>query len=434
MRLISTLKLLVPVATLVVASTVQAADDPTIEYRVVKGDTLYGLAKEYLVNDAAALRVQRLNAVREPRRLPVDRVLQIPRDLLRYEPVAVRVRSFSGPVTVSRDGRPVTPETGMSLAEGVEIATGRRGFVSLVAHDGSRVSLPSNSKVRLRWARRYLIDGSVDFGIEVLEGRSELTAPKLKPNERYRVGTPVAATAVRGTVFRVSFDPKTGQATTEVVEGTVDVSRGDADVSTGAGFGIAANEQGLGDLEALLPSPELVDGGKIQTDKFVNFSIAGLEEAAAYRTQLARDAGFVEVVSEDVGTETEISFEDIEDGRFYVRSRGIAESGIEGLSQAYSFRRKRVGVAATVEPGPYADAFKFAWLPEGEGQTYYAFQLWRAGQQDRPLFDEVGLDQKDILISKLGPGQYEWRVGAFQIDEGDVIKVWGAAETLNISE
>lgn len=426
--------LLLGAVAVMVSTTAIARDDDTIEYRVVEGDSLYKLAEAYFTKLGFYTGVQKLNSIREPRLLQPDRVIAIPREYLKYDPVDVRVQAFSGPVTISGASGDGRPSIGMVLREGAVVSTGRRGFISLAGHGNSRVSLPSNSRVRVKGARRYLIDGSVDFEIEVLQGRSEIIAPKLKNNERYRVGTPVAATAVRGTRFRVSFDPEGSVAATEVTEGVVGVSADEATVATEAGFGISAMESGLGELEELLPSPELVDATKIQTGEELSFTIVPIEEAMAYRTQLARDAGFVEVVSETIEAGTQAEFSEIEDGRYFVRSRGIAESGLEGFSEAYSFRRKRVGVSAAVETSPLVDAFKFAWLSEGSGRSYFAFQLWPEGDAQNLLFDEVGMDQQDILISELPPGNYAWRVGTFQIDEGDVIKVWAEPQILNIGE
>ncbi len=421
-------------ASAAIASPALARGQDTVDYRVVKGDSLYQIAQDYFVDRAGYVRVQSLNGIQAPKRLQPDRLIKIPRSLLKYEPVDVRVVAFSGPVMIKGQSDQVTPSLGMVLGEGAIVSTGRRGFISLAGHENSRISLPSNSRVRIDGARRYLIDGSVDFDLKVLEGRGEVVAPKLKTNERYRVGTPVAATAVRGTQYRVAFDPVAEIASAEVTEGLVEVSARDAEVSAKAGFGLSASRNGLGEIEELLPSPTLNDAGRIQTDVSVSFEITPLDGARSYRTQIARDAGFVEVVSEFVGTGEQVEFDQIDDGRFYVRSRGIAESGLEGFSEAYSFRRKRVGVGASVEQGPFDDAFKFAWLAEGEGKSYHAFQMWREGERENLMFDEVGLDQVDILISQLKPGAYRWRVATFQIDEGDVIKVWGEPQTLNITE
>ncbi len=178
----------------------------------------------------------------------------------------------------------------------------------------------------------------------------------------------------------------------------------------------------------------MIEGGKIQTADTVDFAILPLKDAQAYRTQIARDAGFIEVVSETIEPGAAASFDELDDGRYYVRARGIAQSGMEGFSEAYSFRRKRVGISASAEPGELDDAFKFAWLAEGEGKSYHTFQMWREGDEANLILDEVGLDQLSLLISELDAGKYLWRVGTFQIDEGDIIKVWGEPQTLNITE
>ena len=73
-------------------------------------------------------------------------------------------------------------------------------------------------------------------------------------------------------------------------------------------------------------------------------------------------------------------------------------------------------------------------LPEGEGSVLYAFQLWREGDQDRLLVDELAPAGGSLLLSGLEPGTYVWRVAAMQADEGDWLKVWGPEQRLNVSE
>ena len=87
------------------AAPASANDDGPLTYRVKKGDTLYGLAKRYMRSQADARRVQRLNRVRNPRRLRINRTLRVPRRYLRYNPVVLRVGAFSGPVRIT-EARP----------------------------------------------------------------------------------------------------------------------------------------------------------------------------------------------------------------------------------------------------------------------------------------------------------------------------------------
>ena len=417
------------------AAPLQAQSDEDITYQVKSGDTLYRLADAYFVNAAALKQVQRINRIANPHVIPTGKVLKIPRSLLRYREVKVEVLSFSGAVTVGMGSQTVPVQTGMTIAEGAIVATGPKGFVSLGIERNSRITLPSNSRIRFAGARQYAINDAIDFDVRVLAGRSEIIAPKLRAQERFRVGTPVAVTAVRGTEFRVNYDELRAVGTSEIIEGTVSVTAGDKSFDGVAGTGIAARAAGLSPPEPLLASPELRDPGKIQTDANVQFAVGGIEGASGYRTQIARDAGFIEIIAEAQSDAPEIAFsETIEDGRLFVRTRAIAESGLEGLARTYSFRRKRLGAEASVDTGGAGDALKFAWRSIGEGASYAAFQLWRSGEPGTLLVDEAGLTGNALLIDRLPAGTYQWRVAIFQVDEGEPIKVWGPAQELQLTD
>lgn len=405
----------------------------SIEYTMQTGDTLYDLAKEYFVSTAAVDRVLRLNRISNARRIPTGSVIKVPRALLRTEPVALRVLSFRGEVSIEQNGSVLSPQLGLQIAQGAVVSTQSRAFISLGGAESTRVSLPSNSRVKIDRARRYRIDNSLDVDVRVLRGRSEIVAPKLREGESFQTGTPVAVTAVRGTQFRVAFNEADASALTEVVEGLVQVSAGETSALPSAGSGVASSEAGVGKVETLLRAPKIIDPGAIQTEENVLFRIAALERASAYRTQIARDAGFTDIIDETISPAPSAEFEGISDGRMFVRSRAIAKSGLEGLSEVYSFRRKRLGVSAAVEAAPLADAYKFAWLTEGEGQSFAAFQLWRKDQPGVMLVDKVGLNDNGLYISDIAPGVYTWRVATFQIDEGDVIKVWGEPQDLTVT-
>ena len=419
---------------LTLSSPLAAAPDGNIDYTMERGDTIIALADEFFSNRKAVHTVLRINDISDARRIAVGQKIRIPRRYLRYKPVNLRVRSFSGPVTLRSKGQPVQITKDRQIIEGDEIRTGRNAFVSIAGHGSSRLSLPSNSRARIIDARRYLINGLVDIQVKVLEGRSEIIAPKLRRQERYRVGTPVAVTAVRGTQFRVGYEPSGDLGVAEVVEGDVLVGNGARAVEAPAGFGVPASSAGVRDVEELLPAPGLVSAGKIQTEEKLRFAISPLDEATGYRTQISKDAGFLEIVGEAVSQDTSAVFDGLEDGRYFVRSRAIAKSGLEGISETYSFRRKRLGVSAVAEKSDFDDAFKFAWQTEGSGESFVAFQLWEAGKRDILIVDEAGLTQNDIFVSNLALGDYRWRVATFQVDEGEAIKVWGPIQELKVTD
>lgn len=414
------------------AAPVSAQDAKPAIYTIKAGDTLYDLAEDYFVSRAVIARVQRHNRITNPRRLQIGSKLEVPRDLLKYRQVPLRVLEFTGDVKINN----AAPARNQQVFEDAIIVTPAKAFISLGSIGTSRVLLPSNSQVRVQGARRYLIDGAVDFDLRVLRGRGEVIAPKLeKPEDRFRVGTPVAVTAVRGTEFRAAFDPEAMLALTEVVEGVVEVSADGASVDAPAGFGVTSSDEGLGETETLLTAPVLIDARATQTGELVTFNAQPLPDAVGYRTQIGDDANFIEVIAENVSSDGLAEFSEIENGTYFVRSRAIAASGLEGFWQKSTdtFRRKQVGVTAQ-EPSPFEDALKFAWLLEGTSQSYAAFQLWKKDQPDQLIVDEVGLPIDGLFVGKLEPGPYQWRVATFQLDSDDVIKVWSPVQDINVSE
>ena len=413
------------------APVAQAEEDPPLAYQVQQGDTLYGLNGRYFSGHDAVRQVQRFNKVTDPRRLRIGSTLLIPRELAKFDAVQLRVQRFSGPVQIG--GAPA--KLGIALIEGGEVSTGANGFVSFRSAGGAQISMPSSSRARLIRARRYVIGNTLDLDFEVLGGRGEASAPKLREQERFRLRTPAAVTAVRGTEFRSAHDAASGRSITEVVEGTVSVESGGDTALTDAGFGIATTANGLGEKEALLPVLEIIDPGAIQTAPEVGFSVETPAGATGFRAQIARDAGFVDVIAERIEQDGVAEFDGIDDGRYFVRARAISAQGIEGLSETYSFRRKRLGVTPSVEPSPLADGFLFAWLPDGEGKSYFAFQLWQQGRPDAMLVDEVGLEGSGMVVSGLDPAVYEWRVAVMQADKEDgMIKVWAPIQKLTVAD
>ena len=418
-------------ASLMVAGPASAQDDGPISYTVKKGDTLYGLQEKYLVGANAARSVQRLNGITNPRYLPVAKVLKIPRELLRYETVDLKVAGFSGPVEIASR----RPAVGASLGVGDLVTTGRGGFVSFRASNGAQVSLPSNTSARLLRARKYVLDGILDVDFSVLKGRGEAVSPKLGPQGRMRMRTPNSVTAVRGTEFRVAYVEEGERSLTEVVTGAVGVAAGGQEKATAAGFGVASGASGVGENEALLPAPDIAKPGAVQTGKTLIFDVTPAEAAQGYRAQIATDAGFLEVVSEQIVAEGPAEFDNLENGRYFVRARAISDSGLEGFStDPETFRRKRLDVAAAVEESPLADGFLFKWLPEGEGETVFAFQMWREGEADRLLVDETGMRETGLILTDLENGNYVWRVAAIQAVEEGLLKVWGPEQKLSVSE
>ena len=418
-------------ATVVLPSQAMAQDDPPLVYKVKQGDTLYSLADRYFVGRRVTNTIAALNDISDPNRIGIGKLLRIPRNFLRADPVQLRVRSYSGPTLIANSA----PVRGKVLGDGELVTTGANGFITFEGSRGAVVSLPSNTSARLKHARQYVLGETLDVEFEILKGRGEVRAPKLKDQERFRVRTPLAVTAVRGTVFRVAHNSERDVSVAEVTEGAVAVQAGADTGLAKSGFGVPLTTAGVGEFEALLPVAKIADSAAVQTRKDIAFTIVPLDGAVLYRTQIATDAGFLEVIGEDVGTDTQAHFAGLPNGTYFVRSRGVSATGIEGLSnEAFPFKRKRLGVAASAGPSALQDGFKFSWLADGGDGSSFAFQLWNEASPDTPIVDEVGVQDAGYILTGLEPGTYVWRVAATQVDHDGLLKVWSPEQKLHVTE
>lgn len=409
--------------------------EETISYQVRKGDTLYGLAERYLHRLGDYQAVQRLNRVSRATALPPGTMLRIPTRLLRSEPLSARILSFRGDCRVTQAGGPVAASKSLPVPPGAVIETGTDSFLTLELSNGSRISLPSRSRIRVQAMRRFLLTNELDFDFLVEQGRVETgVTPLGKQGGRYRIRTPIAVSAVRGTTFRVGYEGRDAPSLTEVLEGSVAVGTSAAPATpVDAGFGAGVSASGAIRTEQLLPPPSPLRPGRVQVDPLVELAVAASEAARSYRFQIAQDAGFVEIVSEAVTAQPVARFEGIGNGQFFVRATAIAaSSGLEGLPVVYTMRRALTGLAAQAGADA-AGGYRFSWSGEGAGERIYHFQLRPDAAGALPLVDEPGLRGGGLRLSDLPPGAYRWRVGVRQFEGGESSENWLAEQKLLVA-
>lgn len=427
------------IAALLLSSTCIAASPPAVPvdpvlYTTRAGDNLYTLASRYFTRAHDYVHVQRLNRVRNPYRLPIGQVLKIPRSLLRFQPLTATVIARRGQVNI-RSGRQIrAAREGGGVREGDEIVTADNAFVSLRLPDGSVVSLPSRSLVGVRRLRRILLTGGIERLFSLEDGRARaIVTPAQNEDDSFRISTPVAISAVRGTEFRAFYDEEGARAATEVLEGRVSVSAARAEAHVGAGFGTVATTKGIGGATPLLPPPALQQPGRIQDEPELSFEIAPLA-AAAYHVQVASDAGFLDVVEEATTPTTSATLPGIADGTWFVRTSAIAADGMEGQPATYAFQRRQQRIKTALErrrAGRYRE-YLFRWTVEGAGTRHYRFQLRKDRPDATPMVDEAGLTVDRFVITDLPSGTYYWRVMSLQFADGGAFPKWSPIERLTI--
>lgn len=417
-----------------VATGARAAE-PAEVYVVKKGDTLYGLAQAYFVRPGDYRQVQRLNGVANPRRLAVGKRLKVPARLLRTRVIEARLGAYRGAVQVNLAGRPVPLTPGATLKEGSVVATGANAFVRLDLPDGTRLSIPSQSRVRLGRMIAVEMTGVVRRELSVEAGRLESEVIPLRdPRDSYIVRTPMSVSAVRGTVFRVAYDPATSKAQTEVVEGVVKVDAKSEGTVLAANYGALVTSTGSSGPLRLAPAPTVADPGRIQDEAVVRFSIAAPAAAGGYRARLAADAGFLEVLGETAVDTPQVEFENLPDGVYFLRLAALDDNGLLGAPATYAFER-RLNTLATSAPASSIEGgvrrYRFRWEVGGSGKRTYRLQLFRQGETT-PVIDEAGLAQQDLTVTQLPPGVYDWRVMSRTFADGRYVEKWSPLERFEI--
>ena len=417
---------------LVVATPARAADD-TLVYEMKRGDTLIDLGTKYFVKAGDYRAVQKANNIRKDRAIPIGTKLRIARTLLKFRSSTAQIASVRGDVVQVTRGTQNAAIKGASLGEGSTLRTTGSSFATITLENGSRVSLPSNSDLKIVRLRRYLIDSSLDYDFEVSRGtaKSKVT-PMTNGNDRYVVKTPKAVSAVRGTDFQSRYDEVAESDFSEVTEGGLAVTLpGDTQTDLPAGTGLAVKADGAVIKESLIAPVELPSAGRQQKETTVSFALAEVASPNGLRISLATDAGFVEQVADGVFTGANAEFEGIEDGNYFVRFRAVSASGIEGMPATYAFKRRLNSVSASGGKIDFGYAFK--WTGQGRGLLRYHFQLFQGKTDGVAIVDEAGLDTTEISLSDLPAGDYYWRVASVQYVDGEVSTNWTPFEKLIVS-
>lgn len=273
-------------------------------------------------------------------------------------PIVVPDRGESASVVfvkggVSRNGTTLTADD--LVAPGDVIETTDTGFVSLEFSNGSTVNIHPETIAVVQELRCLDNDELCIIGIETEAGQLRSDVESRDGQElEYRITTPIASAAVRGTDFNVQADG--AELLVAVTEGGVNVGAEGENVGLDEGFGSVTLEgEPPGQPIALLPPPAF----RTVPNRFV----AGqsvlwweLRQVDRYTASIAGDSVGREVVSEVETADSSLAISalgDIDAGDYFLSVRGIDENGLPGFVAS-----KRI-IVATVDnalPPPQIDA------------------------------------------------------------------------------
>ena len=395
-------------------------------YTVRPGDNLWNLSEIHLSSMKYWQPLQRHNNISDPQNLPPGSRLKFPVAWLKYQPASALVIQLQGEALLvsARDGSSQALTINTRLHSGDRITTGADGNLNILFADGSELLVLSDSEVVMDSLSAYGITGMVDTRIRLQGGRVDTrVVPAQGPGSRYHIITPAAVAAVRGTSFRVSADTDKPVARSEVIEGKVGVSGSGAGQLVAAGFGtIAEAGKPPQPPRKLLPAPDL-SSLPVELDRLpLQFNWESVENAAAYRFQVAADNHFDRLLADSTSITASATTE-LPDGEYILRVRAIDKDRLEGLDATHAFSLDArplppvlfgQGDAALIrDPQPV-----FTWS-RTPADTAWHFQLARAADFNEKLADLSVLHDPYFQPKELlAEGDYFWRVATYQGDDG----------------
>lgn len=332
-----------------------------VSYVTRAGDTLSSIAQRLTTKPENWVALGKLNNIASDTSIPVGTAITIPTELLIDDPSEAKVVTLTGSIEArGADGKPVLLVLGAKITEGMQIDTGSNSFLTLALPDLSRISLPSNSRIRIAKLRSARYINSPRTEILLMRGRIESKVTPLEQSKgRFEIRTLHAVAGVRGTQFRVSIS-ENGTAT-EVLSGRVEV----ATPGQGAGQTLRAGEGNLSDGKSagkpvkLLPTPQLTEAPSRQAPAAAQFILSTIPGAQAYHVQIATDAEAQNIVMESHSSSPRLKLDGLPNGDYFARISAIDKLGLEGPASIHAFSLNVASQVQSREPAgpdaPYVD-------------------------------------------------------------------------------
>lgn len=388
-------------------------------YRVRPGDTLWDFSAAHLKSGYRWQQLQAYNHIADPYHLPPGLRLRVPLTWLRAAPAQAKVVAVSGSATVRIPGRsPIAALAGQKLPAGTRIETDPDASLTLQFADGSRLLLRPDSLLELDRLSSFGGGAMVDTRLRLQRGRITNTVRKQPGGgaASFRVDTPNASSAVRGTVFRVDAEEHGTQA--EVLEGSVAVSSGSRKTLVTRGYGAAVSANARDAIRAvkLLPAPNLSGLPKLQKAR-PELAWPAVQGAREYRVQVSATPDFASLLVDKPYPDPKAVLPALNDGDYVIRVNAVDANGLEGRDAV-----ARISVQGQPEP-PYAIAPvagstvkdkqpSFRWSGVADAGDYVV-EVASDAAFTQPVASARELRDTEFHPAQpLAPGAYYWRVAS----------------------
>lgn len=339
------------------SQTSTAVTDGTIISRdvlVAEGDTMRSLAKRELGRTGFAAQLAEFNGLVESAPLIPGNIIRVPIHVPErgefaevlfvkgdvFAQRSVQIDNAGATVaasTTSQDSAAISDTASIQLRRNAEvlsgdvISTGPNGYISIEFSSGSVINLQPETEATLIRLNCLPNDDSCLIEINTKRGKvsSDIDTRDNQPVD-FRISTPYASAAVRGTVFDI--DAQEESLLVGVTEGEVDLSALQQTVGLDEGFGsVVVEGEAPSEPIELLPAPvfkrvpaRVAPGDSVTWWPFTN--------AAQYGALLATDEAGTETLASFIVDTDAIGFPSIESGDYYLILRAIDDNGLQGFT------------------------------------------------------------------------------------------------------
>lgn len=403
------------------------ANEPVVAYQVRAGDTLYAVSQRYLESGEGWRELQRLNGVRDPRRLPPGLRLKLPLDRLRGVSQTATVLYALGGVEVEEGSSVREALPGDRLPEGARVRVAPGGFAGLGLSDGSTLHLQGDTQLKLLRLREAGELGVRDQRIGVERGRVDSTVKPLPPGSRFDVRTPRAVTGVRGTQFGVALGADGLTVSTDVIEGHVALMSTEGSAAqplalkAGTGAVLSATSSSARAVP-LLPAPE-VESPLSLVERFPQaLRLVPVPGALGYRVQVTDSGAPARVLSERTVAEPLVLLPALPDGEHLLRLRAVHDGGVLGRERALPLAVRTTPVAPLLRSPAAGEVLPLGTVrlicTEVPGAEGYLLQVSPDLAFGRDVREQRQDGRCDFQLRIAEQGEYHWRVASLQAMPG----------------
>lgn len=343
-------------------------------------------------------------------------LLRIPHKWLRAENRTAQAMSVDGKVFVKRNRQTrMTPlKANVPLMPGDEVLT-RKGSALLKMPDGSIVRLEPETSLVLNKLSQKASSTQNDTEMRLNKGGVMGKIPKMTQGSEFKITTPSAVAAIRGTNFRLRTDPEGSKL--EVLNGEVEFSHDHGDLSVGSGTGAIIKKQDAHiNQKDLYEAPKRAFGAiEALHDMPIKLLWSEVPGADYYQFELKAITANLE---EDIFAELDapqITLDDLSAGSYQVSLSAVDKNGLRGyedISQITVQGHNDVPQLLLPENSASVDstALEFSWTVS-EPSTLTKLEVAKDPSFTN-LVSRKALDKNRITRWKanVDPGVYYWRV------------------------